>query len=387
MNPLIQLKTTILPVLIALILGCFALSPQARAACQEGCLTNSNTVLGDDALINSTGFENTAIGFQALLSNTIGNFNTANGYKALSSNTTGSNNAATGTGALQFNTTGTENTATGVDALFANTTGKNNTANGAFALAGNITGSDNTATGEEALENNITGHDNTAAGTLALAGNITGSSNIAIGSNAGLNLTTGNNNIDIGNAGVAAEANTIRIGTQGTQAKTFIAGVSVTGVNGSAVKVNNNGQIGVAPSSERFKEAIQAMDKTSEAILALHPVTFHYKKEIDPDGASQFGLVAEEVEKVNPDLVARDDQGKPYSVRYEAVNAMLLNEFLKEHRTVAEQEARITQLKAELRATAAHQQKQIEALTKSLQRVSAQLEVNRPASQTVLNNH
>src|SRR5262249_7445122 len=224
-----------------------------------------------------------------------------------------------------------ENTATGVDALFANTTGTNNTANGAFALATDTTGSDNTATGEEALELNTIGNDNTADGNNALFGNTTGSSNIGIGSGAGLNLTTGSNNIDIGNVGVAAEANTIRIGTQGTQTKTFIAGVSGTAVTGSAVTVNSNGQIGVAPSSERFKEAIKPMDKASEAILALKPVTFCYKKEIDPDGTPQFGLVAEDVEKVNPDLVACDKQGEPYTVRYEAVNAMLLNEFLKEH--------------------------------------------------------
>jgi len=361
--------------LSALALVCLALSPQARAVCQEGCLRNDNTALGKDALINTTGSENTANGFQALFSNTIGNSNTANGWEALTSNTTGNNNTASGTGSLQSNITGTENTATGVDALFINTTGSNNTANGAFALANDTTGSDNTATGEEALEVNTTGHDNTASGTNALMGNITGSSNIAIGSSAGLNLTTGNNNIDIGNTGIAAEANTIRIGTQGTQTKTFIAGVSVTAVNGSAVKVNSNGQIGVAPSSKRFKEAIQPMDKTSEVILALHPVTFRYKKEIDADGASQFGLVAEEVEKVNPDLVARDKQGKAYTVRYEAVNAMLLNEFLKEHRKVQD-----------LEANAARQQEQIEALTAGLQRVSAQVEMSRPAPQTVVDN-
>jgi hypothetical protein len=354
--------------LIALILGWVGLSPKAQAVCQEGCLRNDNTAIGSDALINTTGSENTANGFQALFTNIIGNSNTATGWEALTSNI-GNNNTATGAGSLQFNITGHENTATGVDALLANTTGTNNTANGAFALAIDITGSNNTATGEEALAVNTTGHDNTADGTNALLGNTTGSSNIGIGSSAGLNLTTGSNNIDIGNAGVAAEANTIRIGTQGTQTKTFIAGVSVTGVSGSTVKVNSNGQIGVAPSSERFKEAIQPMDKTSQAILALHPVTFRYKKEIDPDGASQFGLVAEQVEKVNPDLVARDEQGKPYTVRYDAVNAMLLNEFLKEHRKVEQLE------------------KQVEALTAGLQKVSAQLEVSKAAPQISAKNH
>jgi Chaperone of endosialidase len=355
--------------LIPLTLICFALSPQARAVCQEGCLRNDNTAIGTNALINTTGSQNTANGFQALFSNTIGNSNTATGWEALTFNTTGNNNTATGTGSLQFNITGTENTATGVDALFSNTTGTNNTASGAFALSSDTTGSDNTATGEEALEANTTGHDNTANGTNALLSNITGSSNIAIGSSAGLNLTTGSNNIDIGNAGVAAEANTIRIGTQGTQTKTFIAGVSGTAVAGSAVTVNSNGQIGVAPSSVRFKEKIQPMDKTSEVILELHPVTFRYKHELDPAGIPQFGLVAEEVEKVDPDLVARDKDGKPYTVRYEAVNAMLLNEFLKARRQIDAQ------------------QKQIDALTAGLQKVSAQLELGKPAPQTVLNNH
>ena len=351
------------------VLSCFALSPKARAVCQEGCLGNDNTAMGKNALINTTGSQNTANGFQALFSNTIGNSNTATGWEALTFNTTGNNNTATGTGSLQFNITGTENTATGVDALFANTIGTNNTANGAFALSSDTTGSDNTATGEEALEANTTGHDNTANGTNALLNNITGSSNIAIGSSAGLNLTTGSNDIDIGNAGVAAEANTIRIGTQGTQTKTFIAGVSATAVTGSTVKVNSNGQIGVAPSSERFKEAIKPMDKASEAILSLKPVTFRYKHDLDPDGIPQFGLVAEEVEKVNPDLVARDDQGKPYTVRYEAVNAMLLNEFIK------------------ARCQIESQQKQIDALTAGLRKVSAQLELSKSAPQTVLNNH
>jgi Chaperone of endosialidase len=359
----------IYPAFALLALVCFALLPQARAVCQQGCLTNNNTVLGDSALINTTGNENTAIGFQALLSNTIGNANTANGFQALLSNTTGNNNTATGTGALQFNTTGTESTATGVDALFTNTTGKNNTAHGAFALAANTTGDDNTATGEEALESNTTGHDNTAVGTNALDLNTTGSNNIAIGSEAGQNLTTGSNNIAIGNAGVAGEINTIRIGTQGKQRATFIAGTSGVPVSGAQpVFVNANGQLGVRASSTRFKEAIKPMDEASEAILALHPVSFRYKKELDPKGVPQFGLIAEEVAKVNPELVVADDQGKPLTVRYEEINAMLLNEFLKARRKIDAQ------------------QKQIEKLTAGLQKVSAQLELNKPTRQTVLNN-
>src|SRR4029077_12395846 len=171
-----------------------------------------------------------------------------------------------------------------------------------------------------------------------------------------------------------------------------ISGVVVTG---STVVVNSSGQLGVAPSSARFKEAIKPMDKAREAILALKPVTFRYKEEIDPDGIPQFGLVAEEVEKVNPDLVARDADGKVYTVRYDAVNAMLLNEFLKEHRQVQElksivtrQEATIAQQQKDFKLTAAQQQMEIKALTAGLKeqasqirKVSAQLEISKVASQ------
>jgi hypothetical protein len=212
-------------------------------------------------------------------------------------------------------------------------------------------------------------------------------------------LTDGDWNIDIGAevVGVAGESNTIRIGNQGTQTATYIAGISGTAVAGDTVVVDANGQLGTAMSSARFKEEIKPMDESSEAILALKPVTFRYKHEIDPKGIPQFGLVAEEVEKVNPDLVARDADGKPYTVRYEAVNAMLLNEFLKEHRTVQElkstlavQEATISQQKQEFQAIATQQQKQIEALTASLkeqasqiQKVSAELQLQKPPAQTV----
>jgi len=204
--------------------------------------------------------------------------------------------------------------------------------------------------------------------------NTVGSYNVALGVSAGSNLTTGSNNIEIGNSGVAGEANKIRIGA--TQTATFLAGISgATVPTGVAVIVDANGHLGTTTSSSRFKEAIKPMDKASESILALKPVTFRYKHEIDPEGIQQFGLVAEQVEKVNPDLVARDGQGKAYTVRYEAVNAMLLNEFLKEHRTVQEQGATIAELK-----------KQIETLTAGLQKVSAQLEVSRTVQQVAEKN-
>src|SRR5438876_235655 len=209
----------------------------------------------------------------------------------------------------------------------------------------------------------------------AVGRNTTSNDHVAVGNNAGENLTTGSNIIDIFDRGVAGEANTIRIGKQGTQRTTFIAGISGATVTGTAVVVDSNGQLGVAPSSQRFKDAIQPMNKASEAILALKPVTFRYKHELDPKGIPQFGLVAEQVEKVNPDLVARDDEGKPYTVRYEAVNAMLLNEFLKEHRKVQEQEKRIDALTAQLKEQAAR-----------IQKVSAQIEVTKPAPQVVNNN-
>jgi hypothetical protein len=334
---------------------------------------SNNTAIGEGAaVVNSTGNDNTAVGFNALLSNSTSNDNTAVGSNALI-NTTGSNNTATGFQALAGNTTlnnntGNNNTGTGFQALAGNTTGNNNTASGFDALTSNRAGNSNTATGALALSGNTGGDNNTATGHNALLNNTSGSFNIALGAEAGGNLTTGSNNIDIANRGVAGEADTIRIGTRERHTNTFIAGINgVTVAGGVGVIIDNNGQLGTVVSSERFKDAIKPMDKASEAILALKPVTFRYKKELDPKAIPQFGLVAEEVDKVNPDLVARDEQGKPYTVRYDAVNAMLLNEFLKEHRKVEQM------------------QKQIEALTAGLQKVSAQLEMSKPAPQTVQN--
>src|SRR3989442_931595 len=344
----------------ALALAWLALSPTAQAVSPppDGGYANQNTAEGTDALFSLTiGVDNTAIGFDALYSNTTGFDNTATGFGALFSNTTGDNNTATGADALHSNTTGNYSTATGQGSLYSNTTGRNNTANG-----------------QNAMRNNTTG-----------------SFNMALGDNAGFSLTTGSNNIDIGNKGVAAESKTIRIGKVGTQTNTFIAGISgVTVTGGVGVIIDTNGHLGTVVSSERFKDSIQPMDKASEAILSLRPRTFRYKPELDPEGVPQFGLVAEEVKKVDPDLVARDERGKPYTVRYDAVNAMLLNEFLKEHREVGEQGDQMTDLKA----IVAEQQKEIQALTASLkaqaaqiQKVSDQLELSRPAPRTVVDNH
>jgi trimeric autotransporter adhesin len=338
--------------LIASALCCFAFAPTAQAVVPppDGGYPGFNTAEGDNALLsNTTGTSNTAIGFQALLSNTIGTSNTANGAQALQSNNTGNSNTANGQAALFNNTTGGGNTANGLKALLNNTTGIQNTANGGNALSLNRTGNGNVADGAGALFRN------------------TGSGNTAVGFNAGANLTTGSDNVDIQALGVAGESNTMRIGTV-KQTNTFIAGISgVTVAGGVGVVIDSSGHLGTVTSSARFKEAIRPMDKASEAILALKPVTFHYKHELDPEGIPQFGLVAEQVAKVNPALVARDAQGKVYTVRYEAVNAMLLNEFLKEHSTVQE-------LK-----------KEVAALTAGLQKVSAQLEASKPAPQMVNN--
>jgi Chaperone of endosialidase len=431
--------------LIPLVLAAFALSPTAQAVVPppDGGYPGQNTAEGMDALFslttgtdntalgfnalysNTTGDSNTATGSQALISNTTGIRNTANGFAALQSNTTGERNTATGRAALANNTTGNHNTAAGQNALFSNSTGTQNTATGSFALvfntAGNqntadgyaamlfnTTGNQNTASGYFAVYQNTTGNNNTGAGYSALLNNTTGAGNIALGNFAGSNLTTGDNNIDIGNQGVAGEANTIRIGTTGTHTAAFIAGIS--GVNigkGQVVEVDASGRLGTRGSSRRFKDQITPMDKASEAILALRPVTFHYKPEIDPEGTPQYGLVAEDVERANPDLVVRDVKGEVYSVRYDAVNAMLLNEFLKVHkkvqtqaRKIEEQELRIAQLKSTVaqqknrfETTAARQQKEIQALTAALnqqaaqiQKVNAQLELGRPAPQLVQNS-
>jgi Chaperone of endosialidase len=268
------------------------------------------------------------------------------------------------------------NTAEGTQALFSNTTGNANTAIGVGALYKNTTGTGNTATGMAALGSNTTGFANTAIGAKALL-TATGNYNVALGDSAGEFLSTGDNNIDIGYNvfGVKGESNTIRIGNTDIIA-TYIRGISgQTVVGGAAVFVDSSGKLGTMTASTRFSDQIKPMDKASEAILTLKPVTFRYKQEIDPKRIQQFGLIAEEVEKVDPDLVGRDEKGKVYSVRYDAVNAMLLNEFLKEHGKVEK-----------LETSVARQQKQIETLTAGLQKVSAQLEASKPASQVVNNN-
>jgi len=421
------MKTNTLSLMLTSLLTGFAFLQPAQAVVPspDGGYPGGNTAEGQDALLSlTTGVQNTAVGFRSLKTDTNGSYNTAigsgtllantsdgntaTGTFALLNNTDGRLNTANGAIALLSNTNGIANTAVGYSALFSNTNGLGNTAVGDEALRGNTTGDANIAIGGQALIGNSTGGGNTAVGDSALyhntsgilnialgfnAGHLTtGSNNIALGANAGKNRTTGDYNIDIGNEGVAAEANTIRIGDDSVTVATFIAGISGQNASGGdPVFVTNTGKLGTInlPSSARFKDEIKPMDKASEVILALKPVTFHYKKEIDPNGLRQFGLVAEEVEKVARDLVKRDRDGKLQTVRYDQVNAMLLNEFLKEHGKVEKLEATVTKQEvaaAKQEAKIAQQQKQLEALTAGLQRVSTQLELNKAAPRTVLNN-
>jgi hypothetical protein len=342
---------------------------------------DNNTATGAVAhFLNTTGSSNTAVGAAALLNNTTGGGNTATGAAALSSNSEGSENTATGAGALISNTTGSENTANGQSALFNNTTGTGNTASGFAALLFNDTGSFNTAVGPSALLSNVFGDSNTAAGYNALHNN-NGPANVALGAGAGYNATTGSGNVYVGAGmvGVAGESNAC-----------YIASIfGQTSADGVQVYINSNNKLGTLTSSKRFKEDIEPMDKASEALFALKPVTFRYKKEIDPAGRSQFGLVAEEVDKVNPDLVVHDKDGKPYSVRYDQVNAMLLNEFLKEHckvqeqdRKIQDQEATIAQLTKQMETVVAHAKEQ----DSKIQKVSARFEMQSAPAQTVANS-
>ncbi len=323
---------------------------------------------------------NTAEGQNALFSLTSGGYNTALGYYSLRSNATGNFNTAIGAGTLLANTAD-QNTATGAGALLGNT-GFFNTANGAFALFSNTSSDQNTAVGTQALFNNTTGNSNTAIGANALLNNTTGSFNIALGGFAGGDLTNGEYNIEIGNSGVGGENSTIRIGDDLNQSRTFIAAIYSITTAGAAIPVliDANDQLGTVSSSRRFKQDIKPMDKVSETILALKPVTFHYKR--DNTGTRQFGLIAEEVADVNPDLVVRDKKGEIYTVRYDAVNAMLLNEFLKEHRKVEEQQANIAQLKKEIETIVAHSREQ----DLQIQRVSDQVQMSRPHARVVISN-
>jgi hypothetical protein len=379
MNPLIPLKGATALFFIALALLYFGILPKAQAVIPppDGGYPGFNTAEGQKALFSrTTGVANTAVGWYSLFSNTDGSYNTGVGAGTLLFNvgdqTTGdgTQNTAIGAAALLFNTTGFSNTATGVTALLSNTTGVDNTATGTQALFNNTTGSFNTANGAFALPSNATGDNNTAIGFDTLANNTTGSSNIALGLEAGFHVTTADNVICIGELGENV-SNSCYIGQ--------IFGATSSG--GTAVFINSDGRLGTTTSSRRFKEEIKPMERASEALFALKPVTFRYKKAIDQQGIPQFGLVAEDVEAVNPDLVVRDKEGKVNTVRYDAVNAMLLNEFLKEHRTVQEQKATIAQLEKGMKTVIAR----LEEQASQIQKVSARIEASKAVGQTALN--
>lgn len=369
---------------------------------------NANTAIGTAALLfNTSGTENTAVGVAALLNNDsngagVGSFNAAFGAHALQNNTDGQANSAFGNYAMFSNTSGFTNTAIGLGSMLNNTEGSNNTAIGFDSLLSNTTGNQNTATGWNALYFNTVGHFNTANGLNALVANTEGLSNTGVGWGALLTNTTGSNNTAIGVRagqditgdfnicigsqvnGIAGESNRIRIGdnlpAQTGESSCYLGGIhNQVAVNGLTVLVNSSGKLGTTVSSRRFKEEIEPLAKVSEALFELKPVSFRYRKEIDPAGTRHFGLVAEDVEKVNPELVGRDGEGKPTAVRYDQINAMLLNEFLKEHRKNQERQANIER-----------QQKQIEALaaivkeqSAQIQKVSAHLALDKSTAQTI----
>jgi len=333
---------------------------QALANNNDG---NGNTAIGSFALFtNTVGGGNTAIGFRALRSNATGEDNTATGSSALGQNLEGNWNTAMGSQALTANT-GYNNTAIGFEALLNNTDGSFNAAIGRNALMSNTLATFNTAVGQDSLLLSTIGGGNTGVGYGALSSTTTGSSNTALGYFAGWSVTDANSVICVGSLGQNI-SNSTWVGN--------IWGVSPQSGNTAPVVVSDGGQLGILASSERFKKDIATMENASETILSLRPVTFHYKADIKE--TPQFGLIAEEVAKINPALVLPDKEGKPFTVRYDAVNAMLLNEFLKEHRKVEKLEAALRAVNARLAEQDA-----------KIQRVSAQLEVGKSAPKTVLN--
>ena len=380
------------------VLACFGLLPRAQAVSPtpDGCYPGFTTAEGCGALqFLGTGAGNTGIGWYSLYLVGSGNYNTGVGAGTLVRNTADSNTAV-GAAALLLNTSGTENTAVGTDALVHNASGSVNSAFGAFALF-NATGGNNTAIGDRALLNNTGGGSNTAVGQAAMLNNTTGGSNIAIGVQALGNNDSGSGNIVLGNVsggGITTANNVICIGNLpagNVDNRTYIGNISSTTVSGAgtdAVTVNlTTGLLGHLTSSRRYKEEIQPMNNASETLYRLKPVTYRYKKDIDVTQSLDYGLVAEEVAEVDPGLAIRDASGQIESVRYTAINAMLLNEFLKEHkkveeqdRQIREQEATITQLKQGMEVVVA----QLKHQAAEIQRVSAQFKMSKPASKVVM---
>src|SRR6476646_1241735 len=374
-------------------IACFGLLPQMQAAPQvvpapDGCYPGFTTAEGCQALQTlTTGTGNTGVGWRSLFSAGASNFNTGVGAGALVLNT-GDSNTAVGTVALLLNTTASQNTAVGTGALLFNDTGPSNTAVGYQALFSNVSGLENTAIGDQALLNN-TGNFNVAVGGAALLVNTGGNENTAVGSGA-LNDTTGNDNTAVGfQAGISATSGSHNVyigsgmsGVAGESNACYIASIfGQTSATRLPVLINSNNKLGTIISSKRFKDEVKPMDKASETIFALKPVTFRYKKDLDPEGTHQFGLVAEEVQNVNPALVVRDKEGKPYSVRYDQVNAMVLNEFLKEHKAFLEEQRKVQKLEAALAAVNGRLKEQ----DAKIERVSAQVKTSRATAQSVSN--
>jgi trimeric autotransporter adhesin len=376
------MKITTASVLIVICLVCAGPLAKIKAVSPppDGGYGGNNTAEGTDALFSlSTGVWNSAFGFRALYRNTTSIRNTAVGYQALY-NTNGS-----------FNVSGQDNVAIAPNALFRNTTGSRNIAIGSFALHDNTDGSDNIAIGDHALWHFIgsgatvvgdsfaSAPDSVSVGRLPTydhGGNITSAGVLTANLNAQDDIYIGSGVFRTPTPTVTARVHIL------AQDAVYVGAVYGNAIAGSPVSIDSNGQLGVAASSKRFKTGIKPMENASETVLALKPVSFRYKKEIDPQCTPQFGLVAEEVEKVNADLVVRDKEGKPYSVRYDAVNAMLLNEFLKEHLTVQEQGTTIAQQQKEIKAL----KEELKEQASQIQKVSAQLQLSKPEPQTVLNN-
>ena len=335
-----------------------------------------NTAIGYNALNANTGNTNTAIGYEAMLNNTSGGSNTAIGYQALQSNLLGTLNTAVGYDALTQNNS-TYNTALGSYALNLNTSGSGNTAVGNEAMVNGTTGSFNTAVGQNALQG-TTGVRNTAIGQLALYQTITGTDNIGIGQGAGGGLSnTGSNNILIGNAGVNTDSNVIRLGGA-SHAKIFLAAVSgvTTDLTGAVpVVVASNGQLGTVSSSARFKEDIKDMGEASSRLLQLRPVTFRYKQSY-ADGSKpiDYGLIAEEVATVYPDLVAKDADGQIQTVQYQKLTPMLLNEVQKQSGQLQKQQEENRKLEERDR----QQEGQIQSLEERLAALEALLSSQAP---------
>jgi hypothetical protein len=385
-----KIQSKILVVILPVV-ACFAFLPGAQAVCQDGCDSSTfSTFQGDNALLSGSGTGNTAFGWSALFLTSATSFNTGIGGGALALNNS-DDNTAVGAGAMLLNLSGNDNVAVGTDALLNNSTGAFNNAVGSFALFDNIGGTENEAFGDDALLSNLGSH-NTAMGDDALLNNTVGDGNTAIGREAGDSIVDGNDNIAIGHfggSGIVDASDVIAIGLPGVSSAFGdasntcyigqIFGEPVGVGPGQAVFVDSDGVLGFTTSSRRVKHDIKPMDKASETLYALKPVTFKYNK--DKSNMTCFGLIAEDVAEVNPELVLRSKDGDVSTVRYEQINAMLLNEFLKEHKKVEQQQASISELKGEMQTMVA----QLKEQAAQIQKVSAQVQVNKPAPQVVVN--